>query len=140
MNSPDPGPFRWFWASRVTRPCPSCGNRTPVGFDRADPGAAQREATECTGCAADKISNAVQFARGELGYPLSEQGPCARCHGPARIYGPRSRPVCDSCAASSRPAPEPLPVPGPRAVTARPTGPVIPAPRISEAEPELTLF
>ncbi len=43
----------------------------------------------------------------------------------------------------ARPEPErfaPLPVPGPRAATAGPAGPVIPAPRIPEAEPELTLF
>src|SRR5258705_13344692 len=84
---PDPGLFRWFWANRVTKPCPECGHPTSVGFDRADPGAAAREPTRFVLCTAAQIDNAVQFSRGELGYPLTEQGPCVSCGGPTRRYG-----------------------------------------------------
>ena len=137
MNGPDAGPFRWFWAEVIRKPCPSCHRPTAVGFDRADPGAAGRVPSTCTGCTGIKIENANQFSRGQIGYPLSEQGPCANCRQPTRLYGPHGRPVCDSCAeTSTRP-----PAPEPRTAAIPPLA-EIPAPRSPEPdpEPELSLF
>lgn len=71
---PDPGPFRWFWAAPVRKPCPACGHPTSVGFDHAHPGASTRRPARCVQCTTAEIDNAIQFARGELGYPLTEQG------------------------------------------------------------------
>jgi len=134
--SADPGPFRWFWANRVTKPCPSCGNRTAVGFDRHDPGAEDREPSTCTGCSADVISNEVQFSRADP-IPLPERGPCVTCHGPARVYGPHGSPACDDCKADR----ESRQGPGRRQAVK------VPAPRLPEAsapepdiEPEFCLF
>ena len=128
---PDPGPFRWFWANRVTKPCPDCGHRTSVGFDRADPGAGAREPTRCVHCAAAEVDNAIQFSRAELGYPLTEQGPCGSCGAPIRRYGPHGKPNCEACA-----QPEavriPSPVPG-----LPPTGQLQRRPPALEAQPEL---
>ena len=110
MSKPDPGPFRWFWANRVTRPCPDCGHRTSVGFDRADPGASAREPTRCVHCTSAEVDNAVQFSRAELGYPLTEQGPCVSCGASIRRYGPHGSPKCGTCGqpeAARVPSPEP---------------------------------
>jgi hypothetical protein len=112
MSKPDPGPFGWFWAKRVTRPCPDCGHPTSVGFDRADPGASTREPTRCAHCTTAEVDNAIQFSRGELGYPLTERGPCASCGTPTRRYGPHGSPKCGTCAQpqaarASSPEPEP---------------------------------
>jgi hypothetical protein len=103
----NPGPFRWFWAARVTKPCPDCGHKTSVGFDRNDPGAQDREPSRCAHCTSAAIDNAAQFARGEIGYPLTEQGPCVSCHAPARRYGPQARPACAACAGPAPAIPEP---------------------------------
>jgi hypothetical protein len=91
---PDPGLFRWFWANGVTKPCPDCRHPTSVGFDRADPGVAAREPTRCVLCTAAQVDNAVQFSRGELGHPLTEQGPCVSCGDPTRRYGPHASSTC----------------------------------------------
>jgi hypothetical protein len=110
----DPGPFRWFWANRVTKPCPDCGHPTSVGFDRADPGAEAREPTPCAHCTTAEVDNAVQFSRGDLGYPLTEQGPCGSCGASIRRYGPHGKPNCEACAqpeATLGPPPEPEPSP-----------------------------
>lgn len=110
----DPGPFRWFWANRVTKPCPDCGHRTSVGFDRADPEAEVREPTRCVHCTAAEVDNAIQFSRAELGYPLTEQGPCVSCGAAIRRYGPHGNPKCGACAqpeAARVPSPEPGPSP-----------------------------
>ena len=61
----DDSAFRYFGVGIVYKPCPSCGCRTAVGFDRNDPGVHDREATECTWCMAAKISNEVQFSRAD---------------------------------------------------------------------------
>jgi len=61
----DDSAFRYFGVAIVYKPCPSCGYRTAVGFDRNDPGVHDREATECTWCMAAKISNEVQFSRAD---------------------------------------------------------------------------
>ena len=111
---PDPGPFRWFWANRVTKSCPDCGHRTSVGFDRADPEAGVREPTRCVHCTAAEVDNAIQFSRAELGYPLTEQGPCVSCGAAIRRYGPHGNPKCGACAQPEAarvpsPAPEPSP-------------------------------
>ena len=114
MRIGDPGPFRWFWANRVTKPCPDCGHRTSVGFDRADPGASTREPARCVQCTAAEIDNAIQFSRGELGYPLTEQGPCVSCGAPTRRYGPQGSPACGVCVqAEATPGPSPAPEPSP---------------------------
>jgi len=108
-RQPDPGPFRWFWAERVTKPCPDCGHRTSVGFDRADPGVGAREPTRCVHCTVAEVDNAIQFSRGELGYPLTEQGPCVSCGAAIRRYGPHGSPKCGACAqpeAALGPSPE----------------------------------
>ena len=89
MNS---GPFRWFWAARATKPCPDCGHKTSMGFDRNDPGGQDQEPSRCAHCISAAIDNMVQFARGEIGYPLTEQGPCVSCHAPVRRYEPQGRP------------------------------------------------
>ena len=44
-------PFGFFWASRVTGPCPSCGNRTSAGVRPARPRRGRREPSKCAGCA-----------------------------------------------------------------------------------------
>ena len=97
-RQPDPGPFRWFWANRVTKPCPDCGHRTSVGFDRADPEASAREPTRCVHCVTAEVDNAIHFSRAELGYPLTEQGPCVSCGAAIRRYGPHGSPKCEACA------------------------------------------
>ena len=101
----DDSAFRYFGASLVYKPCPSCGCRTAVGFDRNDPGVHDREATECTWCMAAKISNEVQFSRADP-IPLTERGECANCRGPARVYGPKGRRLCAECDAAIRKEPE----------------------------------
>ena len=108
----DLGPFRWFWANRVSKPCPDCGHRTSVGFDRADPEASAREPTRCVHCVTAEVDNAIQFSRAELGYPLTEQGPCVSCGAAIRRYGPHGSPKCEACAqpeAGPGPSPEPEP-------------------------------
>jgi hypothetical protein len=92
----DDSAFQDFGASLVYKPCPSCGCRTAVGFDRNDPGVHDREATECTWCMAAKISNEVQFSRADP-IPLTERGECANCRGPARVCGPKGRQLCAEC-------------------------------------------
>ena len=129
-RQPDPGPFRWFWAGRVRKPCPECGHLTSVGFDRADPGVSDREPTRCVQCTTAEIDNAVQLSRGELGYPLTEQGPCASCGAPTRLYGPQGSPRCEACV-RAEPAPGPSAAPEP-SVTGQPQ----PCPLASEARPE----
>ena len=114
-RQPDPGPFRWFWANRVTKPCPDCGHRTSVGFDRADPGAGAREPTRCVHCAAAEVDNAIQFSRAELGYPLTEHG----------------KPNCEACA---QPEAAPGPPPGPEL---SPAGQPQRRPPALEAQPQL---
>lgn len=131
----DDSAFRLFGAGIVYKPCPSCGCRTAVGFDRNDPGVHDREATECTWCMAAKISNEVQFSRADP-IPLTERGECANCRGPARVYGPKGRQLCAECeTAIPQKEPGPSPNPGRRA---------IPLPRASEPESvrenELSLF
>ena len=133
MNS-DPGPFRWFWASRVMKPCPDCGHPTSVGFDRADPGAGAREPTRCVLCTTAQIDNAIQFARGVLGYPLTEQGLCVSCGGPARRYGPHASPKCGSCA-----QPEAAPDNPPAEPEPSPAGRLHPRPPDLEVQPGLDL-
>ncbi len=91
------GPFRFFWAEVVRRPCPVCQHPTAVGFDQNDPGAAAREPTPCVLCVRAEMDNEIQFSRGTLGYPLTEQGPCAKCGAPHRLYGPEGRKFCDPC-------------------------------------------
>ncbi len=129
---PDPGLFRWFCANRVTKPCPDCRHPTSVGFDRADPGAAAREPTRCVLCTAAQIDNAVQFSRGELGYPLTEQGPCVSCGGPTRRYGPHASPTCEICARAEAspddPSAEPEPSPAGQPQTRPPDLEVQPEP------------
>jgi hypothetical protein len=126
-----PGPFRWFWANRVTKPCPDCGHRTSVGFDRADPGADAREPTRCVHCTTAEVDNAVQFSRGELGYPLTEQGPCVSCGTSIRRYGPHGKPNCEACAQpEAAPGPPPGPEPSPAGQPQR-------RPPALEAQPEL---
>jgi hypothetical protein len=119
--SADLGPFRFFWAGKVMKPCPDCGNKTSVGFDQNDPGAADRELSRFTGCVADLIKNEVQFSRATP-IPLPELGSCVTCYGPARVYGPQGNPACDGC----RTEPETRQGPGMR----------IPAPRLPEVSPE----
>jgi hypothetical protein len=127
----DPGPFRWFWANRVTKPCPDCGHRTSVGFDRADPGAGAREPTRCVHCTTAEVGNAVQFSRGELGYPLTEQGPCGSCGASIQRYGPHGKPNCEACAQpEAAPGPPPEPEPSPAGQPQR-------RPPAQEAQPEL---
>jgi hypothetical protein len=131
----DDSAFRYFGAGVVYKPCPSCGCRTAVGFDRYDPGAHDREATECAWCMAAKISNEVQFSRADP-IPLTERGECAHCRGPARVYGPKGRQSCAECE-TAFPRKEPVlsPSPGRRSV---------PLPRVPEPESvrenELSLF
>ena len=112
----DDSAFRYFGASLVYKPCPSCGCRTAVGFDRDDPGVHDREAAECTWCMAAKISNEVQFSRADS-IPLTERGECARCRAPARVYGPKGRRLCAECDAGLEVSQKPLlrPIPRPRA-------------------------
>ena len=105
----DAGPFQWFWAGRVTRSCPSCGNRTATGFNREDPGADGREPSKCAGCATDVISNSVRMDLTAEGYPRYEQGPCVSCQEPTRRYGRHGRPACDTCASDQARAPAPSP-------------------------------
>jgi hypothetical protein len=128
---PDPGPFRWFWAGRVTRPCPDCGHPTSVGFDRADPGVSTRQPARCVQCTTAELDNAIQFARGELGYPLTEQGPCVSCGGPTRLYGPQASPKCGSCAQPEAAPGNPSAEPGPS-----PPGQPQPCPPDLEVRPE----
>jgi hypothetical protein len=102
----DDSAFRFFGAGIVYKPCPCCGCRTAVGFDRNDPGVHDREATECTWCMAAKISNEVQFSRADP-IPLTERGECVGCRGPARVYGPKGRQFCAACeSAASRKEPK----------------------------------
>jgi hypothetical protein len=97
--SGQPGPFRWFWAATVRQPCPDCGAPTAVGFDRCDtPSPPER----CVKCTAEVIANEIQFSRAELGYPVTEQGPCTVCHEPTRRYGPEGAPQCGTCEAAMR--------------------------------------
>jgi hypothetical protein len=131
---PDPGPYRWFWASRVTRPCPDCGHPTSVGFDRADPGVSSRKPSRCVLCTEAEISNAIQCSRGELGYPLTEQGPCVSCGAPTRLYGPKGSPRCEACA-QAEPTPSPSPEPSPAGSSRQPRL----CPPALEAQPELDL-
>ena len=117
MKSGDPGPFRWFWANRITQPCPDCEHRTSTGFDRADPGVSTRKPARCVQCTVAEIDNAIQFSRGELGYPLTEQGPCVSCGAPTRRYGPQGNPACGACVQATPgppPATEPSPARQPR--------------------------
>lgn len=127
--STDPGPYRFFWASKVTAGCPSCGNQTSIGFNRYDPGVSDREPTKCSGCAADVIGNTARFAGIEQGFSVTEQGPCVGCKKTIHRYGPEGRPACDGCAIQS----EPRAGPGLRSEAPAPKAP---APDI-EYEPEL---
>jgi hypothetical protein len=88
------GPFAWFWANLVHRPCPDCGNKTAAGFDRGGFGC---EPTTCVGCTADRMHNEVVFKSAEIGYPANEQGPCVTCREPTRRYGHLGRPACEGC-------------------------------------------
>ena len=109
MSWLDETPFGFFWANRVTGPCPSCGNRTSTGFDRHDPDAGRREPSKCAGCAADVISNSVRMDLTADGYPRYEQGPCVSCQEPTRRYGPHGRPACERCApGADHPWPTPV--------------------------------
>ena len=131
MRTSNPGPFRWFWANRVTKSCPDCGHRTSTGFDRADPGASTREPVRCVQCTAAEIDNAIQFSRGELGYPLTEQGPCVSCGAPTRRYGPQGSPACGACVqAKATPGPSSAPEPSPARQLQR-------RPPVLEAQPEI---
>ena len=130
-RQPDPGPFRWFWANRVTKSCPDCGHRTSVGFDRADPEAGAREPTRCVQCTAAEVDNAIQFSRGELGYPLTEQGPCVSC-GAATGGTGRTATRSAGPARSRRHARVPSPEPEPSLA-----GPPQRRPPVLEAQPEL---
>lgn len=106
----DPGPYRFFWANVIRRPCPGCGAPTGTGFDRHDPGAATRAPTRCAGCAAAAITRQAQAESTHTGYPIAEQGPCAKCRQPTRRYGDEGRPLCPCCQPGA-------------GVTPRPTGP-----------------
>jgi len=58
-------------------------------------------------CTAEVIANEIQFSKAELGYPVTEQGPCAVCREPTRRYGPKGALRCISCeAALQEPEPE----------------------------------
>jgi hypothetical protein len=59
--------------------------------------ASAREPARSVQCAAAEIDNAIRLSRGELGYPLTEQGPCASCGAPTRLYGLQGSPTCGSC-------------------------------------------
>ena len=121
----DDSAFRYFGVGIVYKPCPSCGCRTAVGFDRNDPGVHDREATECTWCMAAKIANEVQFSRADP-IPLTERGECANCRGPARVYGPKGRQLCAECqTATPRKEPD---------TSLKPCRRPIPRPRASEPE------
>ena len=102
MNG-DPGPFRWFWANAVRQPCPDCEEPTAVGFDHGD---TLSKPTRCVRCTAEAVRNEIEFSKAELGYPVTERGPCAACHRPTRRYGPQGAPRCGSCEAALR-EPEP---------------------------------
>jgi DNA-directed RNA polymerase subunit M/transcription elongation factor TFIIS len=109
----DPGAFRFFWADVVRRACPECQLPTATGFDRHDPGAETREAARCPDCSAERIEwTALQQSRA-LGYPLTEQGPCASCREPAHRYGDGGKPLCATCEpeATEPHVPEPGPAP-----------------------------
>jgi hypothetical protein len=118
MSWRDPdSPFRFFGADVVRQACPECELPTATGFDRQDPGAAEREATRCTDCSAERIEWAAQQESRAPGYPLAEQGPCGSCREPTHRYGDDGKPLCASCEAeTSAPAgpaahvPEPAPV------------------------------
>jgi hypothetical protein len=134
----DSGPFRYFWANVVRKPCAECQHPTAVGFDRHDPGESTREPTRCVLCVKAEVDNAIQFARGEIGYPLTEQGPCARaeCRKPHHLYGPNGHPLCPECREAEpdkKAAKEHQPSRKSHQV-------VIPAPRESEREKEPSLF
>ena len=103
--SGDRGPFRWFWAATARQPCPDCGGPTAVGFDRYD---TLSQPARCVKRTAEVVANEIQFSKAELGYPVTEQGPCAVCHEPTRRYGPEGAPRCVSCeAVLQEPEPEP---------------------------------
>ncbi|HLI42504.1 MAG TPA: hypothetical protein VKV35_12805 [Streptosporangiaceae bacterium] len=133
MTSRGAGPFRWFRANVVRLPCPDCGCPTAAGFDRDD---TLSPPARCAACSADAISNEIQFSRARLGYPVTEQGPCARCRAPARIYGPHGRPVCPACRpqAAGPPTGNPAAAATPRA---RPPA-ARPAPGPEHGQPELS--
>jgi hypothetical protein len=87
--------FAFFNATVIRKPCPRCGKPTGVGFaGQPEP---LPEPTVCTDCAAwNFIANYCEESS-QLGYPLLEQGPCARCRQPCHLYGPNGSALCDSC-------------------------------------------
>jgi hypothetical protein len=90
-----------------------------------------------------EIDNEIQFSRGTLGYPLTEQGPCAKCGAPHRLYGPKGKQFCDPCTeATGTGGHGKVPAIHAREYQMPPESHeiVIPAPREPERENELSLF
>jgi len=92
-----PGPYEFFSQATVWHPCPVCGEPTVVGI------AGQSEPfslpTPCTRCRGSVVTALHTAAANTASWPLSEQGPCARCRKPCRRYGGHGNPFCGGCQA-----------------------------------------
>lgn len=93
----------------MTHVCPECELPAPGTAD----------GSRCCACSAERVAWAARAESGALGYPVTEQGPCADCREPTHRYGDGGRPLCAGCEAelaARTPEPAPAPVRAPEVV------------------------